>query len=75
MGKLSKKEKEELLQLSASFELRKDFANIRNNRAAYFASRGANNIDSFIEFLNFSNAFINHRGKIFKKISGRKFKI
>ena len=74
MGILTKEEKEELLELAHSPKLRKDF-NIIKKRHLYFIKKGKVNLDKYIEFLNFSNAFVNHKQKPFKKIEGNNFKL
>ena len=74
MGILTKEEKEELLELSHSSKLREDFNIIKKNHL-FFIKKGKVNLDKYIEFLNFSNAFINHKQKPFKKIEGNNFKL
>ena len=74
MGMLGKEEKEELLELAHSPKLRKDFNIIRENHL-FFIKKGKVNLDRYIKFLNFSNAFINHKRKPFRKIDGDNFKL
>ena len=75
MGMLTKEEKKELFELSHSAKLRKDFEIINKNHLALFMKKVRVNLDKYVKFLNFSNAFINHRQKTFKKIQGRNFKL
>lgn len=75
MGILSKKEKEELLRLSRSAKLRKDFQKIRENRFRCRLNNSKITLDDYIKFLTISNLFANHRQKPFRKIEGRNFKI
>lgn len=72
MVQLSREEKEELLNLSSSAQVNKDFQVIKQNQ-----SRLLNrcSIDRYIIFLSVSNSFIGHRLKTFKKIEGDNFKL
>jgi hypothetical protein len=68
MAKLSEAEKQELLDLSRSPELREDMRILRENRQVV-----TNNIDMYIQFLNETNELIDHRPKKFKEIKGEIF--
>lgn len=67
MAVLSEEEKEELLKLSCSVQLKNDLQNIRKNRYIPFMRKGKINLDKYIKFLTLSNAFTNHKQKPFKK--------
>jgi len=71
MGKISEEEKKELLRLSKSSKLKKDCEDIKR------LERKEKNVDPdrYIKFLTFSNAFINHLPKPFRKIEGSDFKL
>lgn len=72
---LSRSEKLELLKLSRSLQLRKDFQIIKKNRYASVIKKGKVDLDEYIKFLTFSNAFANHKQKPFREINGDNFKI
>lgn len=72
---LSREEKEELLRLSRSPQLRRDFRIVRKNREQFFMKKGKVDIDKYIKFLTAANAFINHSLKPFRKIEGNNFKL
>ena len=72
MAILKKEEKEEFLHLAKSMALREDFQNMRRISDRY---RGKLSFDEYIDFLNVFNAFINHRRKRVKKMTGNKFKL
>jgi hypothetical protein len=72
---LNKEEKQELLNLAHSPKLKRDFRQIEENRYNLLLKNGKVNLDEYIRFLTFSNAMINHRLRLFKKIKGRNFKI
>jgi len=68
MATLRDSEKQELLELSRSSELREDMQHLRQNLGNKPAS-----IDEYIEFLNEMNAMLNHKPKKFRKITGESF--
>lgn len=76
MAMLSKEEKKELLRLSVSAQLRKDFRMIKMHsdisRKKGFLN---NNMDFYLRFLTVSNAFANHKQKKFQKMKGENFRI
>jgi hypothetical protein len=72
---LSSEEKEELLRLSRSEQLKNDFRSMRKNRQRHLTKAGAVDVDSYIAFLTAANAFSNHSMKVFKKIEGDNFKL
>lgn len=67
MTRLSRKEKEELLKSTHSSQLRKDFQIIKRNYHLSFMKEDKVDLEKYIEFLTFSNAFANHIQKPFKK--------
>jgi hypothetical protein len=70
MATLSELEKQELLELSRSTQLRDDIRIIKRNQ-----EQSSQNIslDEYIQFLNETNELINHTPKPFKKITGEFF--
>jgi len=68
-AKLNKEEKQELLLLSKSSELKNDMHEIRKINDQDFS------MDSYLEYLTLSNLFANHERKPFKRIKGNLFKI
>ena len=75
MGKLSKKEKEELRQVAASALLRKDMQHLSANRFNPFMEGQTINMDRLLIFLTEYNEFINHSRKPFKPIIDRIMKL
>ena len=75
MAKLSEEEKQELLRLSASPELKKDFRAIKKAAASYRARTSTDNLDDYLKFLSLTNAFVNHKRKKFHKIKGGIFRM
>jgi len=73
MGRLTDKEKQELLDFAHSSKLREDFRQMEERRNQYI--KHSFTADDYIEFLNFTNAVINHKRKSFRKIKGDNFKI
>jgi len=68
-AKLNKEEKQELLLLSKSAELKNDMHEIRKINDHGFS------MDSYLEYLTLTNLFANHERKPFKRIEGNFFKI
>ena len=75
MGKLSKKEKEELQQVAASASLRKDMRYLSENRFNPLMDGNVINMDRLVDFLTEYNEFINHIPKPFKPIIDRIMKL
>jgi hypothetical protein len=75
MVQLSSEEKEELLRLSWSEQLKHDFRSMRQNRQRHLTNAGAVDVDSYIAFVTAANAFANHSMKVFRKIQGDNFKL
>jgi len=73
MVHLNEVEKQEMLKVSQSMQLKQDFRRLRENRGKYSDTQNIGTIDEYIEFLNFANAFANHAVKPFKKIDGKNF--
>lgn len=71
MARLSREEKNELLRLSDSPELREDFRKIKENKQMSCVDESP--VDLYIKFLSFSNSFSNHARKPFKKMTGDNF--
>jgi len=71
---LNKEEKDELLALAGSSQMRRDFQIVRTNHAMNLKNADVG-LDNYIEFLTFSNFFANHNQRPFKKIKGDNFKI
>ena len=72
MVRLSREEKDELLRLAGSKELKEDFRKIKNKNMISGQKDGSL-IDNYIKFLTVSNSFANHAQKPFKKITGDNF--
>ncbi len=66
MGKMSKKEKEEMLRMADSAFLRNDMKHISKKRFNPVMTGCKIDMDRLITFLTEYNAFINHRPKPFK---------
>ncbi len=75
MGKLSKKEKEELQQVAASALFRKDMQYLSANRFNPLIDGHEINMDRLLVFLTGYNEFINHSPKPFKPIIDRIMKL
>ncbi len=75
MPRLSKEEKEELLQLSRSEQLKNDFRRMRENQLRHLKEIDAADLDTYIAFLTAANAFASHSMKAFRKIQGDNFKL
>lgn len=72
-ARMSEEEKEELIRLSRSSQLRKD---MRRIKCSFFSEAGnVPSLDDYISFVTTANAFANHQMKPFRKIKGKKFKI
>ena len=72
---LSSEEKEELLRLSRSEQLKHDFRRMRQNQQRHLKKVGAVDVDSYIAFVTAANAFANHSMKAFRKMQGDNFKL
>ena len=72
---MRKKEKQEWLRLAESESLRKDMRRVSESRHNPFLKNGEIDIDSYIEFLDTYNAFINHQRKPFKPMMDRMIKL
>jgi hypothetical protein len=75
MGKLSKKEKEDLKRVAASAFVRKDMQHLSANRLNLFIEGQTINMDRLLIFLTEYNEFINHSPKPFKPIIDRIMKL
>ena len=75
MGKLSKKEKEELKQFANSPLLRKDMQHLSANRFNPLTDGQTINMDRLLVFLSEYNEFINHSPKPFKPIIDKIMKL
>ena len=75
MAHLSNEEKDELIELSRSVQLKNDFQIMKKNQHAHMSRYGNYDLDSYIRFLTSTNAFADHRRKPFKKIEGDNFKL
>ena len=69
MSHLSNEEKDELIALSRSAQIKNDFQIKKKNQHEHISRYGNYDVDSYIRFLTSTNAFVNHRIKPFKKIS------
>jgi hypothetical protein len=63
---MTETEKQELLQMAESEELRTDMRRVRHARKTPFVHNRRIDLDAYIEFLDAFNAFVNHRHKPFK---------
>jgi hypothetical protein len=70
MAKLSDAEKEEMLGLSRSAQLREDMRILRRNQEQLSQNIS---LDEYIQFLKDTNELFNHTPKPFKKITGTCF--
>ena len=75
MARLSKEEKEELLRLSRSEQLKNDCRRMRKNQQRHLKKVGTADLDSYIAFVTAANAFANHSMKAFRKMQGDNFKL
>jgi hypothetical protein len=75
MGKLSKKEKEEMQRVAASALLKKDMLYLSDNRFNPLIGGHEINMDRLLIFLTEYNEFINHSPKPFKPIIDRIMKL
>ena len=75
MAHLSNEEKDELIKLSRSAQLKNDFQIMKKNQHEHIKRNGARDLDNYIKFLTSTNAFAGHRMKPFKKIEGENFKL
>ncbi len=72
---LSEKEKREMLEMAGSQSLREDMRRLKAAAQNAFVRDGKVDIESYIEFLNAYNEFINHRPKPFKPIKDNLMKL
>ncbi len=72
MTKLSDLEKQELLELSRSSQLRDDMRILKMNQEKLI-QHNTDYLDMYIQFLNETNELIDHKPKKFKKITGEFF--
>jgi hypothetical protein len=75
MARLTKIQKLELLALSRSGKLRKDFEMMRKNQALLIKRNLKNSPGLYLEFLKFASNFCNVKRKPFEKMEGRQFKL
>lgn len=75
LPKLSKLEKESLLAMARSSAIRKDFLALRKNRLLLRRPGKKAQVDAYLEFVNFVNAFANHARKPLSKMEGSNFKL
>ncbi len=75
MGKLSKKEKEEMQRVAASALLKKDMQYLSDNRFNPLIDGHEINMDRLLIFLTEYNEFINHSPKPFKPIIDKIMKL
>ena len=75
MAHLSNEEKDELIELSRSIQLKTDFKKMRNNQHEHLKRNGTYDLDNYIKFLTSTNAFAGHKRKPFKIIEGNNFKL
>jgi hypothetical protein len=75
MAHLSNEEKDELIKLSRSAQLKNDFQIMKKNQHEHIKRNGTRDLDNYIKFLTSTNAFAGHRMKPFKKIEGENFKL
>ena len=75
MAHLSNEEKDELIKLSRSAQLKNDFQIMKKNQHEHIIRYGRYDLDNYIKFLTSTNAFAGHRMKPFKKIEGENFKL
>ena len=75
MAHLSNEEKDELIKLSRSAQLKNDFQIMKKNQHEHIKRNGTRDLDNYIKFLTSTNAFAGHRRKPFKKIQGDNFKL
>ena len=69
MVELSNSERDELLRLAGSVELRRDMRYLRDNRISPLQAEGEDRLDRLVEFLSQYNDFINHEPKPFMPMS------
>ena len=67
MAHLSNEEKDELIKLSRSAQLKNDFQIMKKNQHEHIKRNGTRDLDNYIKFLTSTNAFAGHRMKPFKK--------
>ena len=70
MAHLSEAEKQELLVLSRSGELRDDMEKLRNHQKQQQAEYS---LDDYLQFLNDMNELTGHKQRPFKPITGKHF--
>ena len=75
MAKLNKRDKQELLAIAQSSAIKKDFENIRKNHFLFLKKTDKPDLDVYMEFLSFADAFANHPRKPFRRIEGNNFKM
>ena len=75
MAHLSNEEKDELIELSRSAQLKNDFQIMKKNQHEHIGIYGKYDLDTYIRFLTSTNAFADHRRKPIKKIEGNHFKL
>lgn len=68
-------EKEEMLRLAGSPDMKRDMAYLRAHRHNPVLVAGAVDMDRLVEFITQFNEFINHQPKPFRKIIDRKMKL
>lgn len=72
---LTKKEKQEWRELAQSDKLREDMRYLEKNRHNPFIDHGKVDVDRYIHFLTEFNAFVNHAGKAFHRITDRDMRL
>ena len=75
MAHLSNEEKDELIELSRTAQIKNDFQTMKKNQHDLIKRNGTYDLDNYIKFLTSTNAFADHRRKPFKKIEGDNFKL
>lgn len=75
MATLSDAEKKELLEVAASAGLRQDMRSLRERRHSFAGPDGQVAMDRLLEFLDATNAFINHEPKPFAPMIERNMKL
>jgi hypothetical protein len=75
MAHLSDQEKDELIALARSVQLKNDFQIMKQNQHEHSKRIANYDVDNYMKFLTSTNAFANHRKKPSKKIKGDNFKL
>lgn len=75
MAGIGDSERDEMLRLASSAEMREDMAYLRAHRHNPVLVAGVADMDRLVEFLTQFNEFINHQPRPFTKIIDRDMKL